>query len=293
MINHLPNLAIAGAAAAGKPGAVCRRAKDGRNMPAVRTASATRTREILMQFIVIVAVAGLGTFADAEAEQWHSEEWVFGAQAYLWGAGVETDFPDGRTTEAKFSDVVESLEMSAMVVLGATKGRWGVYADMIYLDVEDNPESAIGPGLELRSAGVKEWIINAMGEYEFARTDNLSFSVLGGLRYMWIEVPIKIRLSDPFPPGTRQTAPSTDYWDGVVGSRLMWNLNDKWYSTLHVDVGTGDTDLTVQAAASAAYRFDSLHAIFGYRYMNIDFDDGEPLDELTLKGPYVGVRFVF
>jgi len=222
-----------------------------------------------------------------------TDEWVFGAQAYLWAAGIETEFPDGSTNQVKFSDVVENLEMGGMVMLGATKGRWGILTDFIYLSVEDKPNAPLAPGLELRSAGIDSWIINAAGQYEIARTDNLSVDVLAGVRYLWLEVPIEFRQSSPLEPGTQKFSPSTDYWDGLVGTRLILNLNEKWYSTLHADVSTGDTDLTIQGAISAGYRFDNIDALFGYRYMNIDFDDGEPLDELTLDGPFVGVRFVF
>lgn len=242
---------------------------------------------------LVVVAAVLGTLASAQAAERSSDEWVFGAQAYLWAAGIETKFPDGSTNEVKFSDVVENLEMGGMAMLSATKGRWSLVTDLIYLSVEDKPDAPIAPGLELRSAGIDSWIINAMGQYQIARTDSISVNVLAGLRYLWLEVPIKIRQSNPLEPGTRDFSPSTDYWDGVIGTRLVWNLNDKWYATLHADVGTGDTDLTFQAAISAGYRFDRVDALFGYRYMNIDFDDGESLDELTLDGPFVGVRFFF
>ena len=94
-------LVLSLAAAAGKVGLVYLRIRGGRDLPAVRTSRSIRVSKILTQFIVVVAVAvaGPGTVANAEVEQWHSDEWVFGAQAYLWGAGVETDFPDGRTSE--------------------------------------------------------------------------------------------------------------------------------------------------------------------------------------------------
>ena len=103
----------------------------------------------------LVAVAAvLGTLASAQAEERSSDEWIFGAQAYLWAAGIETKFPDGSTNEVKFSDVVENLEMGGMAMLSATKGRWSLVTDLIYLSVEDKPDAPIAPGLELRSGGI-------------------------------------------------------------------------------------------------------------------------------------------
>jgi hypothetical protein len=40
------------------------------------------------------------------------------------------------------------------------------------------------------------------------------------------------------------------------------------------------------------YRFKSFVAGAGYRYLDFDID-GSSIDELTVRGPYAGVRYLF
>ena len=68
-------------------------------------------------------------------------------------------------------------------------------------------------------------------------------------------------------------------------------LSDKWYLSYYADVGRGGSDLTKQAVLGLNYRFDKVVASMGYRYL--DYDLRGQLDDLTVKGPYAGVRFRF
>ena len=65
----------------------------------------------------------------------------------------------------------------------------------------------------------------------------------------------------------------------------------------YLDVGTGDTDLTWQALASLGYQFEHLDLVFGYRYLDWDFDENDPggktFADLDFNGPYAGVKFTF
>ncbi|MGB5567908.1 MAG: hypothetical protein WBM81_01280 [Sedimenticolaceae bacterium] len=58
------------------------------------------------------------------------------------------------------------------------------------------------------------------------------------------------------------------------------------------DVGTGDSDLTWQGRLGLGYRFDEVDAIFGYRYLDYDIG-GTDIDDITIKGPYAGVKMHF
>ena len=61
----------------------------------------------------------------------------------------------------------------------------------------------------------------------------------------------------------------------------------------HLDIGTGDTDLTWQALAGIGYRFDRFDMVAGYRYLKWEFDDNSALDNLDISGPMVGGKFRF
>jgi hypothetical protein len=38
--------------------------------------------------------------------------------------------------------------------------------------------------------------------------------------------------------------PSGNVWDGIVGIRGKVTLNEKWYLPYHLDVGTGNSEVT-------------------------------------------------
>ena len=80
-------------------------------------------------------------------------------------------------------------------------------------------------------------------------------------------------------------------WDGIVGATGKVKLNEKWYLSYYVDVGTGDTRLTRQAFGGVGYRFKRVDAILGYRYLDWDFDGNDVFDDLNLSGPLVGIKF--
>ena len=71
------------------------------------------------------------------------------------------------------------------------------------------------------------------------------------------------------------------------------DINDKWYLSYYADVGTGDSDLTVQALAAVNYRLETVHLTAGYRYLEWDFDDFGPFDDLDLSGAFAGAKFYF
>ena len=75
------------------------------------------------------------------------------------------------------------------------------------------------------------------------------------------------------------------------------DLSDKWYLRYHLDAGTGDTDFTWQALAGFGYQFNKMDAVFGYRHLEWDFDDGDTFgatfDDLNFSGPYAGVKYLF
>jgi hypothetical protein len=106
-------------------------------------------------------------------------------------------------------------------------------------------------------------------------------------RCLWQEVPLTFDIG----PIKRKASPSGHVWEGIVGARGEVELSDKWYLSYYADVGRGGSDLTKQAVLGLNYRFDKVVASMGYRYL--DYDLRGQLDDLTVKGPYAGVRFRF
>ena len=231
------------------------------------------------------------------AEEPGSDQWAFGGEVYLWGATIKGESNAGDDVDIPFSDLIDNLEFAVMGTLAARKEKWALFADIIYLNVQDDIKATaniIGQPQKTKvDVELKGFVPTLGGAYAVMETDNTVLDVLAGARYFWLNVAAKIDV------GSQKVkySYSGQVWDGIVGLRGKTELNDKWYLTYYGDIGTGDSDLTWQLAAGINYRFKKVDAIVGYRYLKWEFDEGkdlgEELDNLDFGGPFAGVKFRF
>jgi hypothetical protein len=223
------------------------------------------------------------------------DRWVYGAEVYLWGAGIGGKSAAGSDIDVDFGDLIDNLELGFMGTLAAAKGKWTLFADLIYLDLEDDTTSTVNViGRPIRTevdTELKGFISTFGGAYQVMETDTTRLNLLAGARYLWLDLDLELDVGEPI---RRKFSDSGNFWDGVVGLRGKTDLNEKWYLTYYADVGTGDSDLTWQALAAVSYRFQKVDAVVGYRYLDWDFDDdNEAFDDLNISGPFAGVKFGF
>ena len=222
-----------------------------------------------------------------------ADKWQFGADVYLWGSSIDVTPTGGDNTHISFDDLLDNLDMAMMTALSARKGKWSLLADFIYLDVEDDIKGStklldIIPVPADIDVELKAWVITTVGGYTIIEEDNYSLDLLAGARYLWIELPLELQVG----PIRRKASPSGDIWDGVVGVRGKVDVSNDWYISYYLDAGAGDSQFTWQALWGLNYKFKKVDAIVGYRYLDWDID-GNSIDDLTLKGPFAGVKFSF
>lgn len=240
------------------------------------------------------------SLAQAADDPASAENWQFGGEIYLWGAGIGGETSAGDDIDISFSDLLKNLDMAFMGSLAARKGKWTLFTDVIYLNVSDDKSRTTTADLIDRpvtaklDVGLKAWVVTAAGAYAVHESDRTRLDVLAGGRYLWVKPDLEFRIEEvgPFGPWRQRVAESEDFLDAIVGVRGKTELSDKWYLTYYGDIGTGDSDLTWQLLAGFNYRFSKVDATFGYRYMKWKFDDFT-LDNLNLSGPYAGVKFDF
>jgi len=220
-----------------------------------------------------------------------SDEWQFEAAVYLWGPSMEVTPEDGDSIKMSFSDILDTLDMTFMGMLVARKDKWSLYADVDYLKLSDSKGGSrtidnqpIDSKLDVE---MEAWIVTAAGGYTLVDTGKYSLDLLGGARYLSVELPLKFQVNQV----ERKTTPSSDLLDGIVGVRGRIDLAENWYLNYYADGGTGDSTSTWQALAGLNYQFRKFDASFGYRYLTWN-NDGQ-IEDLTIKGPYAGVRFMF
>ncbi|HYQ73006.1 MAG TPA: hypothetical protein VET88_13895 [Gammaproteobacteria bacterium] len=229
----------------------------------------------------------------AAADTRGDDEWQFDAAIYLWAAKMEVTPENSDTIDISFSDIVDNLDMTFMGTFGARKDRWSLLADLIYMDLQDTKKGSrtiLNQTINGKvDAEMEAWIVTLAGGYQLVDTGKYTMDLLAGGRYISVEVPLKFDVG----PVKRKTSPSGHIWDGIVGVRGKADLTDKWYLNYYLDGGAGQNSSTTwQALGGLGYQFRNFDAAFGYRYLKWDIDSGQ-LEDLTIKGPYAGVRFFF
>jgi hypothetical protein len=101
---------------------------------------------------IALLVASLLASTASNAQE---EPWKFATELYLWGANVDIESSTGSDSEIRFTDIVSDLEFAGMARLAMQRGKWRIGADLIYLDIDDNIEATIGPGIELNDLGLE------------------------------------------------------------------------------------------------------------------------------------------
>ena len=236
--------------------------------------------------------------------------WRFSGSLYLYFPSVsgKTRVPaDGGGTTINF-DVLEHLKFTAMTTLDAHNGRWGAFTDLIYLsfagDRNQTREFTIGDvGLPAGATADLDWklkgnLVTLGGLYRVVASPGVNVDVLGGLRRLQIR-----RSSDwsitgdlgPLPEASR-TGSRKDkdtLYDGIVGVRgnAAFAPGSPWSVPFYLDIGTGESKFSWQAAAGIryAYSWGEVNAL--WRVLDYDMKSGEPVEKLRFNGPMVGATW--
>jgi hypothetical protein len=251
--------------------------------------------EKIRKFAAVPAIALALSGAPVSAQDASPEGWQWGAELYFWGASLGGSTTSGGDVDIGIDTIIDDLKFGAMGTVAARKGDWGLFADMIYLDLGDSASTTanIGPISFPVSASIdlKGFITTAGVGYRVYDQGGTSIDATGGIRYLWLDATLDV--SVPSITRSVREEESGSNWDAVVGFRGKTDLNDKWYLTYYADIGAGDSDLTWQALAAVNYRLSRVDLSLGYRYLEWDFDDFGPFNDLDLSGAFAGVKIPF
>lgn len=222
-----------------------------------------------------------------------TDEWVFGADIYLWTAAIELETETGSKSEINFDDILDNFNLGGMGLLSASKGRWSFWTDIVYLDLENDDNSAVTPAVELKNTEVSAWIITPQVRYTALDAETYQLGLVAGARYLEIETQFKLESQAPLPPGSSNSSDSGSNWDGILGVTGQIDLTDRWYIFGYADAGTGESDYTWQVAGSVNYRLGRADLTAGYRYLDYDLGNDAAISELSINGPFFGAKFRF
>lgn len=254
-----------------------------------------------------------GLFAPKAAMAQVAGTWQTSASLYLYLPSVsgKTSYPadsGGTPINISTDQILDNLEMTFMGSMGVHNGRWGVFTDVIYLNFGNSKNQTsdftignIGlpagttADLELDFEG---WAWTLAGEYRLASDAGLTVDLIGGVRLLDVQQRLNWNITGslgPLPPTSRTgtTEVSQTLWDGIVGvkGRYTFGAQREWSLPFYADVGTGDSDLTWQAAAGVGYAFKWGDLTALWRYIDYEMKPGSMMQKVRFSGPMVGATF--
>jgi len=240
-----------------------------------------------------------------------SDDWQFGATIYGWfpDIGGNTRFPAGSTSiDVPVETLLDHLKMTMQGSFSIQKGRWGALTDVVYLDVGEAGSRTrnFEIGGQPLPAGVttsmdfdlKSLFLTLAATYRVVASDDATFDVLLGARMASFKPRLEWEFSGNFgpvtpPPLTGSRDESIEQWDAVIGVRgqFAFGADHHWVLPYHLDVGTGDSDVTFQAMVGLAYAFSWGDLGLAWRYLDYDLESGGSVADINFNGPAAGATF--
>jgi len=246
-------------------------------------------KAFLLLFAVSAMVLLLPNGALAQQPAHKANAWHFGASIYGWFPDLngQTSFspPDSDSDfEVEIEDILENLESLLLVSFDLRKGAWGVYTDVVYMDVGDSANTSvdgvIGPSEVPINAtadvgiDVKSWIWNLLAYYRALDKSGMALDVVAGTRYLDVDQTIEWDFeasADEVPVGERtgkveMGMANCDVIFGVRG-RFAFGSKKALFIPYYLDAGVGDSDLTWQGVAGLGYAFGWGEIVAAWRHL--------------------------
>ena len=250
----------------------------------------------------------LPTVASAQGKDgWQFEASVYG---YLPSIGGKTVFPgSGSSGDIALSteDVINGLKMVFMGSFEARYGRWGAFADYLYMDVggskSETRKLVIG-GVELPAGATanldldeKGGVLTLAGIYRTMADPDSVVDVLFGARSLNVKQTLGWNLNGNIGAtpiarnGSRETKLTN--WDAIIGvkGRVALGAERRWFVPYYADIGAGDSDLTWQATAGIGYSYKWGDITAAWRYLDYNMKSGKAIQDLSLSGPVFAAVF--
>jgi hypothetical protein len=269
------------------------------------------------QVAILALAAGtlLPSLAAAQAPQapWQAEKWQFQGSLNLWlpSIGGNSKYPvdsGGSSVNVNSDKLLDSINGFFMGSLEAHNGRWGAFTDVTYFDLSGSKSGSrdftignIGlPATTSANLGlnIKSTIWTLAGEYRVKSDPGLKVDLVAGARLLDVTSKLDWSIAGAFgnitaASRTGSLTANESFWDAIIGvkGRVMFGADRKWSVPFYLDVGTGQSDRTTQAAVGLAYTFNWGDVYATYRYLDYSIKSGKVLQDVNLSGPMLGATF--
>lgn len=255
----------------------------------------------------VAAAAEPVAISATRADAWEFTAFIYG---YYPDINTKATFPNGQGADVTVdaSDIYNNLKFGLLGTFEARKGQWGVFTDVMYLDVGafNSQVRNFQVGHQALPADVsasanfdfKTVVWTLAATYRAIETKDGVLDVFGGARLLDIKESLDWTLNGnigqiPAPGRAGTQSLKNHNIDAVVGikGRAALGRDRRWFIPYYADIGTGDSDLTWQAMTGLGYAFGWGEVLGGWRYLDYQFKSDANIESMNLSGPLLGVAF--
>lgn len=240
------------------------------------------------------------------------DDWQYRASVYAFFPEIDgrlrAGTPAGDQLTVDAGTLIDNLHFAAMGSFEARKGRWGLFTDLIYMDVGDSISSSptlgrgtvpLPPGVTANaSLDIEAVAFTAAATYRVIDSATDTLDVLGGARLLDAKADLEWQFNSPMGPlpppmGQGRGEASEDGWDAIVGLKGQHRFGSRhqWFVPYYLDAGTGASDLTWQAATGIGYSARWGDTFLIWRHLDYDLGQDRRFEDLSFSGPAIGVAF--
>lgn len=217
-----------------------------------------------------------------------SQEWDFRLAPYYWNAGFDSSaFIDDEETDSESGGIGDYLDSGFLITGEARRGPLTIFGEYNWLELSSDV-STPGPFLDLETRLAGRMIALGAG-WAFYEDGRSRVEAMGGARFWDVKVELNAAKLGKFPV-------STTFTDPFVGLRGEVDLGERWELRGEGSIGGfgvgSDQQVDLAVRGSFAFR-PGILGVLGYRYLHVDLGDDDPLQDLTLYGPFVALEFRF
>jgi hypothetical protein len=256
---------------------------------------------------VLCAVTGSVCAAqDLPEDRWR---WQAAIYAYLPAIGGTTIFPSpGTDVSVDAQTIIENLKMTFMGTIEGHRGEWGVFTDLVYVDLGDTRSRTRditigGNDLPVDATArlrldIKATVWTLAGTRRVAGDAASPVNLLAGVRLFDVRQTLDWRLSGniasvPIAGREGRQSASLSNWDAIVGVKGRYALapEGRWFLPYHADIGTGESKLTWQLMGGVGYAFGWGDVVGAWRHVDYRMDSGQAIKRMNFSGPTLAAVF--
>jgi len=243
--------------------------------------------------LFVVGLLGTGSAAQAQS----AGDWGVRVTPYAWLSGLSGDLgtipglPPG-SVDLSFGDILDDLEIAGMLAASARNGPWVIYLDTTYVRTKSTQllGGIVFDDLKVRSETAT--LALAVGR-TLTETAAGHLDAYLGARGWWLENRFDLRATDG---GMSSRTEKADWISPLIGIAGSYRVADRWTRFGSVEAGGfgvgADSEWSVLAGAT--WQVNDLFGVsFGWRHMEVDYDEGGVVFDVAQLGPVFGATFKF